>query len=84
MHKRTARPRALTLTGLASSCVVAALALAALDDITTGAEPEFAGEWTAVSLAAIWFLGGGTWLRKRRRHRRAGSGMRRRHGDARP
>ncbi len=41
---------------------LAALAYAALDDITTGSEPSFVLEWSIVGVAAVWFsvLAGGS------------------------
>lgn len=50
----------------AGSCVVAALALAAADDITTGSEPTFLGEWLMLAFAAVWFLAAGAWVLTRR------------------
>ena len=50
----------------AGSCVVAALALAAADDITTGSEPTLLGEWLMLSFAAVWFLAAGGWVRRQR------------------
>jgi len=63
---------------VAVSCLVAGLALAALDDITTGVEPDLALEWAFVSLAAAWFVGGGGSMWKRTSRRR------REHRDAAP
>jgi hypothetical protein len=34
---------------------LAALAYAALDDITTGSEASFVLEWSIVAIAALWF-----------------------------
>lgn len=50
-----------------ATCLVAVLALLALDDITTGVEPSFLTEWTMVAVASIWFLvvGARTWRRRR-------------------
>ena len=84
MHKRIAGLNAPRFAGLAFSCVVAALAFAALDDITTGVQPDFVAERVMVSLAAVWFLGGGAWVWKRRLRSRARTGVRRRPEDARP
>ena len=50
----------------AGSCVVAALALAAADDLTTGSEPTFLGEWLMLAFAAAWFLAVGAWVRRQR------------------
>ena len=83
MHERLARLNVPRFAGVASSCLVAALALAALDDITTGVEPHFVGEWVMVALAALWFAGGGSWLWQRRLQQRAGR-ARHRPEDARP
>ena len=48
------------------TCLVALLALAALDDITTGVEPSFLLEWLMVAFASLWFLAVGvrTWKRR--------------------
>lgn len=40
MHERMGLVSSPRSVGLARSCLVAAVALAALDDITTGAEPD--------------------------------------------
>ena len=48
------------------TCLVALLALLALDDITTGVEPSLLMEWAMVAFASVWFLGVGarTWKRR--------------------
>ena len=51
---------------LVASGVVAALALAAADDITTGSEPTLLGEWLVLAFAAVWFLAAGAWVRQQR------------------
>lgn len=43
MHKRMGLVNSPRPVGLAGSCLVAALALAALDDITAGPEPDERG-----------------------------------------
>lgn len=50
----------------AVTCLVALLALLALDDITTGVEPSFVMEWLMVAFASAWFLavGARTWRRR--------------------
>ena len=50
----------------AVTCLVALLALLALDDITTGVEPSFVMEWLVVAFASVWFLavGARTWKRR--------------------
>ena len=48
------------------TCVVALLALLALDDITTGVEPSLLMEWTMVAFASVWFLAAGARALKRR------------------
>ena len=78
MHTRMATSDARRYAGLACSCLVAAPALAALDDITTGTEPDFLAEWVMVWLAAAWFAGGLAWMWKR------GSRRRREHREAAP
>ena len=48
------------------SCLVAAFALAALIEITTGSQPGFPLEWLIVGFAVIWFLAfGGSCCRDR-------------------
>ena len=76
MYTRTARVNAPRAAGIALSCLFAALAFAALDDITTGSEPDLMGEWTTVAAAATWFLWGGARVRKRRPRHGAGTGRR--------
>ena len=49
-----------------ATCLVALLALLALDDITTGVEPSFLMEWTMVAVASVWFLAVGARALKRR------------------
>ena len=49
-----------------ATCLVALLALLALDDITTGVEPGFLMEWTMVAVASAWFLVIGARTLKRR------------------
>ena len=51
------------------TCLVALLALAALDDITTGVEPSFLLEWLMVAFASLWFLAVGVRTWKRRQNR---------------
>ena len=51
------------------SCVVAVLALAAADDITTGSQPTFLAEWIMLAFAAVWFVAVGAWVRKQRARR---------------
>ena len=48
------------------TCLVALLALLALDDITTGVEPSFVMEWLMVAFVTVWFLAVGvrTWKRR--------------------
>ena len=68
MHVEKARPATRKPTPLAFivlSCLVAALALAAADDITTGSEPSYAQEWLMLAFAAAWFLAAGTWAWRR-------------------
>jgi len=50
-----------------TSVLVLLLTWAALDDITTGAEPSFVGEYTFLVLAGIWFAVTAGWLMVRRR-----------------
>ena len=76
MYKRLARVRAPRSAGVAVSCLGVALAVAALDDVSTGVEPDFLGEQVMAPLAAVWFLGGSVRLWKRRLHPRPRSGMR--------
>lgn len=71
--KRTSL-RPLNVTVIAVSCVVALLALAAADDITTGSEPSHALEWIFLAFAAAWFLAAGAWAWRKRRPRRTSSG----------
>ena len=52
--------------GRVVTCLVALLALLALDDITTGVEPSFLMEWTMVAVASVWFLAVGARALKRR------------------
>ena len=59
----TAQKR-MTAACLVVSCLVAALAFAAADDITTGSEPGFLGEWLALAFAAVWFAAAGAWARR--------------------
>ena len=49
-----------------ATCLVAVLALLALDDITTGVEPSLLMEWAMVAFASVWFLAVGvrTWKRR--------------------
>lgn len=49
-----------------ATCLVALLALMALDDITTGVEPSLLMEWTVVAVASVWFLAVGARALKRR------------------
>ena len=49
-----------------ATCLVALVALLALDDITTGVEPSFLMEWAVVAFASIWFLAVGSRTLKRR------------------
>ena len=48
------------------TCLVALLALPALDDITTGVEPSLLMEWAMVAVASVWFLAVGARALKRR------------------
>lgn len=64
----------LNVTGVAVSCVVALLAVAAADDITTGSEPSHALEWLFLALAAAWFLAAGAWAWRKRRPARTSTG----------
>jgi len=50
----------------AVTCLVALLALLALDDITTGVEPSFVVEWLMVGCASVWLLAVGTRALRRR------------------
>ena len=50
----------------ATSLLVLLLTWAALDDITTGAEPSFIGEYTVLVLSGIWFAVTAGWLMRRR------------------
>lgn len=59
------------VVGIAVSCVVGLLALAAADDVTTGSEPGFLLEWLFLGLAAVWFLAFGAWARRQRRNRQS-------------
>ena len=49
-----------------ATCLVALLALLALEDITTGVEPSFVMERLMVAFATVWFLAVGvrTWKRR--------------------
>ena len=49
-----------------ATCIVALLAFLAVEDITTGVEPGFLGEWLMVAFAAVWFLAVGARPWKRR------------------
>lgn len=40
---------------LAASTAIGLLALLALDDLTTNAQPSYAAEWTMLAFATIWF-----------------------------
>jgi len=51
----------------ATSVLVLLLTWAALDDITTGIEPSFVGEYTFLVLSGIWFAVTAGWLIVRRR-----------------
>ena len=55
------------------TCLLALLALLALDDITTGVEPSFLLEWLMVAFASVWFLAVGARTWKRRQIRCAAS-----------
>ena len=48
------------------TCLVALLALLALDDITTGVESGFLTEWAMVAVASAWFVsvGARSWTRR--------------------
>ena len=83
MYRHAGRANVPLVAVVAVSCLVAGLALAALDDITTGVEPDFALEWAFVSLAAAWFVGGGRSMWKRTSRPGASTGMQRRSKDAR-
>lgn len=77
MHLESAKRtslRPLNVTVIAVSCVVALLAFAAADDITTGSEPSLALEWGFLAFAAAWFLAAGAWAWRQRRtaHRSTG------------
>lgn len=77
MHLESAKRmslKPLNVTGVAVSCVVALLAFAAADDITTGSEPSHALEWLFLALAAAWFLAAGAWARRKRRPARTSTG----------
>ena len=47
------------------TCSVALLVLLALDDVTTGGEPDFLSEWLMVAFASVWFpaVGARAWTR---------------------
>jgi hypothetical protein len=49
-----------------ATCLVALLALLALEDITTGVQPSFVLEWLMVAFASGWFLAVGALTLKRR------------------
>ena len=52
--------------GRVVTCLVALLALLALEDITTSVEPSFRFEWSMVAFASVWFLAAGAraWTRR--------------------
>jgi len=50
-----------------TSVLVLLLTWAALDDITTGNEPSFVGEYTLLALSDLWFAAIAGWLIVRRR-----------------
>ena len=51
--------RNLSLSGITVALLL--LSLLALDDITTGREPSFVGEWTMVTVLALWVTGLSWW-----------------------
>ena len=53
-------------SGGVATCLVAFLALLALEDITTGVQPSFLLEWLMVAVASVWFLAVGARALKRR------------------
>ena len=77
MHLESAKRtslRPLNVTVIAVSCVVALLAFAAADDITTGSEPSLALEWIFLAFAAAWFLAAGAWAWRKRPPSRTSTG----------
>ena len=60
---------------LVVSCLFAALAFAAADDITTGSEPSFLGEWLMLAFVAVWFLAAGAWARNQTPMARGNTGL---------
>ena len=55
---------------VAASTAIAVLALLALEDLTTNAQPSYAAEWTMLAFATVWF-GALAVLGVARRERRA-------------
>ena len=67
MRLRSPEPaarKAMVIACLVVSCLVAVLAFAAADDITTGSQPGFLLEWLMMAFAAVWFLAAGARARK--------------------
>ena len=60
--------RAMKLLMGFASVIALVLMWLALDDITTGAEPNLVGEWSVVLAGAGWFVVLAIWLAKRGRH----------------
>ncbi len=50
------------------SFLILALDWTALDDITTGNEPDYNGEYLVVAISAVFFIGVVGWLLRRRKH----------------
>jgi len=56
----------LRAIGIAASLLIAALAVAAADDITTGSEPSFVQEWFMLASAGVWFTAVGVQMSRRK------------------